>query len=90
MLLDRGSRALRLQQFDIRGHMHRLNAPQLANPLPFTPAQEVSCGARVCRPRVAVADVDGEVFEEAPLGPIPCLGNQRGKAWKRSFLRAIA
>jgi hypothetical protein len=79
-LLNGGSRALRLQQFDICGHMHRLNAPQLADPLPFAPAQEVSSGAAIRRPRVFVADVDGEVFEEAQRGPIPGTGDERGNA----------
>jgi len=53
--------------------MHRLNAPQLVNPLPFTPAQEGSRGPRIGRPRVAVADVDGEEFEEAQRAVVTCL-----------------
>ena len=31
-------RALAAQLFDVRGHMHRLNAPEHVNPLPFAPA----------------------------------------------------
>src|SRR5665213_2245003 len=85
MLLDRRSRPLALQQFDIRGHVHRLNAPQVANPLPFTPAQEGSSRPRICCPRVPVADVDGEEFEEAQRGPIPCPCYERGKHDARSF-----
>src|ERR1019366_8844324 len=68
MLLDRGSRPLTLQQFDICGHMHRLDASKFANPLPFAPAQEGTSGPRICGPRVFVADIDGEEFEEAPRG----------------------
>jgi hypothetical protein len=59
--------------------MHRLNAPELANPLPFTPAEEISGGAAISRPSVAVADIDDEVFEEAQRGPIPGPGDERGK-----------
>jgi len=33
-----GSRALRLQQFDICGHMHGLDMRECGNPLPLTPA----------------------------------------------------
>src|ERR1017187_8583927 len=76
MLLDRGSRALALQQFDIRGHMYRLDAPERVNPLPFAPVQEVSRGPRISGPRIPVADVDSEVFEEAQRGSIPCTGDE--------------
>src|ERR1035438_5465675 len=76
MLLDRGSRPLALQQFDIRGDMRRLDAPEFANPLPFAPAQEYSSGPRIGRPCVLVADIDGEEFEEAPRGPLPGPGDE--------------
>src|ERR1017187_338772 len=62
VLLDRGGRPLPLQLLDIRGHMHRLDAPEFTNPLPLAPAQESSSGPRIRRPRVAVADSDGEEF----------------------------
>jgi hypothetical protein len=88
MLLDRGSRPLALQQFDIRGHMHGLDVPQLANPLPFAPVEKVGSGPRVCRTRVLVTDIDGEVFEKAQNCPVPGSGNQRGLEAK--FLRATA
>jgi len=29
-----------MQLFDIRGDMHRLDAPELADPLPFAPAEK--------------------------------------------------
>src|ERR1039458_7609488 len=77
MLLDRGSRPLALQLLDVGRDVHRLDAPEFANPLPFAPAQEGRGRPRIRRPRVLVADVDGEEFEEAPRGPIPSLGNQR-------------
>jgi hypothetical protein len=48
----------------IRGHMHRLNPPERVNPRPFTPAEEVIRGPRISRPRVPVADVDGEELNE--------------------------
>ena len=50
--------------------MHRLNPPQLTNPLPFTPAREIPRRPRICRPRIPVTDVAGEEFEEALCGPI--------------------
>jgi hypothetical protein len=54
--------------------MHRLDAPEFANPLPFAPAQECTSSPRVCGARVFVADVDGEEFKETPCSPIPCPG----------------
>jgi hypothetical protein len=39
----------------------------------------VSRGASVCRPRIPVADVDGEEFEEAQRGPTPGPGGERRK-----------
>jgi len=96
MLLDRGSRALALQQFDVSGDVHRLHTPQLANPPPFAPAQKISRGPRVSRagrrvlsggdpqaPSVAVADGDGEEFEEAQGGGVPGFRDQGGNAQRR-------
>ena len=71
MLLDSGSRPLALQQFDICGHMHRLDPREFADPLSFGPVQEGASGPRIGRPRVFVADVDGEEFEEAPRDRLP-------------------
>jgi hypothetical protein len=71
MLLDCRSRTLALQQFDIGGHMHGLDASWFANPLPFAPGQESRRCSRIGRPRVFVTDIDGEEFEEAPRGPLP-------------------
>jgi hypothetical protein len=68
-----------LQQFDVRGHVHRLNAPEFTNPLPFAPAGEIGGGAAISRPRVPVADVDSEEFKEAQRGPLPCPGDERRK-----------
>ena len=79
MLLDGRGRPLSLQLLDIRGDMDRLDAPEFANPLPLAPAQESARRPRIGRPRVFVADVDGEEFEEAPHGSRPCPGNQRGQ-----------
>jgi hypothetical protein len=69
VLLNRGSRALALQLLDIGDHMQRLDAPQLANPLPFAPAQEGRRRPPVSGPRVAVADIDGEELDKAQRGP---------------------
>src|ERR1039457_159503 len=57
--------------------MYRLGTPELVNSLPFAPAQEIPGRPRVCGPRVPVADVDGEEFEEAPRGGLPCPSDQR-------------
>jgi hypothetical protein len=65
MSLNRGCGRLAPQQFDIRGHMHRLDAPEFANPLPFALPEESASGPCLRRPRVLVADIDGEEFEEA-------------------------
>ena len=62
MLLDRGGRTLALQQLDIGGDMHRLHAPERANPLPFALVEKIGRGPRISRPRVLVADIDCEVF----------------------------
>jgi hypothetical protein len=59
--------------------MHGLSAPQLADLLPFTPVEKAGGGTRVCRTRVVVADIEGEIFEEAHSCPVPGCGNQRGK-----------
>jgi len=40
--------------------MHRLNTPEFADPLLFTPAQESAGSVGVRRPCDAVADVDSE------------------------------
>jgi hypothetical protein len=48
--------------------MHRLHVLQRGNPLPFTPAHEHGGGASICRPRVFVANVDGEELDEAKRG----------------------
>ena len=78
MLLDRGSRPLTLQLLDVGRDVHRLDAPEFANPPPFAPAQEGRRRRpRIRRPRVLVADVDGEEFEEAPRGFFPGPGNER-------------
>src|ERR1017187_597444 len=79
MLLDRGSRPLTVQLLDIGRNMHRLHPPQFANSLPFAPAQEISGGPRIRRPRVFVTDVDGEEFEEAKRGTLPCPRDERRK-----------
>jgi len=69
-----------LQQLDVSGDMHRLqHAPERINPLPVAPVQKGGSGPRISGPRVPVADVDGEVFEEAQRGPIPGTGDERGK-----------
>jgi hypothetical protein len=68
--------------------MHWLNAPQLADPLPFTPVEDVSSGAAISRPRVLVADVDSEVFEKAQRGPISCPGDQRRNDDDSLFFRS--
>ena len=86
MLLDRGSRALRLQQLDVSGDMQRLqHAPERINPLPVAPVQKGGSGPRISGPRVPVADVDGEVFEDAQRGPIPGTGDERGEHRPRRF-----
>jgi len=56
--------------------MHRLNAAEFTNPFPFTPAKKLGGGARIGRPRVTVANVDIEEFEEAERGFLPCTGDQ--------------
>jgi hypothetical protein len=76
MLLDGRRGAFALQALDICGHMHGLDAPEFTSPLPFAPAQEGSG-----RPRVFVADVDGEEFEEAACGPFPSPSDQRWENW---------
>jgi hypothetical protein len=58
--------------------MHRLDAPELANPLPFAPAQEGTGSPRIRRPRVFVAAIDGEEFEEAPRGFVSGIGDEPG------------
>jgi len=68
-----------MQQLDIRGHMHRLHAPERVNPLPFTRVQKVGSGAAISRPRIPAADVDGELFNEAQCRPIPGPGDERGE-----------
>jgi hypothetical protein len=65
MLLDRWRRHFPEELLDIGGYMHRLNAGEFANSLSFTPAQKIRRSSRVRCPRVAVADVNGEEFEEA-------------------------
>ena len=77
MLLDRRSRPLALQQFDIGDNIHRLDAPEFTYPLPFTPAQESASGPRLGHPRVLVSDVNGEEFEEAERGLRPWPRDQR-------------
>ena len=78
-----------LQQLDVRGHMHRLNTPHLANPLPLTPAQKIGSGAAISSSRVPVADVDGEEFEGAQSRPIPCPGDERRKPQVRQARRRL-
>ena len=72
-----------LQQFDMSRDMYRLHAPQLANPRPFAPVQKVSRRSCISRPRVPVADVDGELFEEAQCGPVPGAHDDRRKRGHR-------
>jgi hypothetical protein len=54
----------------------RTHAPagraRVRHPLPLALTQEGSSGPGVCCPRVFVSDVDGEEFEEAKCGPVPC------------------
>jgi hypothetical protein len=77
MLLDRGSRTPTLQELDIGGDMHRLDAAEFANPLLLAPVKEVRSRAAISRERVFVADVDGEEFEEAPRSPAPAMSAGR-------------
>jgi hypothetical protein len=66
MLLDRGRGELALQLLDVGGDVHRLDLAQLGQPRPcFTPAEKHGGGAGISRPRVLVADVDGEEFGKA-------------------------
>ena len=53
-------------------NVHRLDAGEFGNSLPGAPAQEVADCSRVCCPRVPIADIHGEEFEEAERGRLPC------------------
>jgi uncharacterized protein (DUF433 family) len=77
MLLDRGNSALVLQQLDICGHMHRLNAPEFAKPLPFAPAHKLPGSPAYAARVFLLRMLNGEEFEEAPGGPFPCPGDER-------------
>jgi hypothetical protein len=47
MLLDRRRRPLRLQRLDIGGHVDGLHLAELADPLPYTPAQKSAGSSRI-------------------------------------------
>jgi hypothetical protein len=49
MLLYSGSRPLAPQKFDIRGHVHRLNAPERLNPCPHQLRKAVAARAYAAR-----------------------------------------
>ena len=72
MLLDRRRRHLAAQLLDIASNMHRLHVLQPTDPLPFAPVQKRGGSAAISNARVFVADVDGEEFNEAQRGPLPC------------------
>jgi len=67
--------------------MHPLHAPERVNPLSFAPAEEVRSGPRVSRPRIAITNVDGEVFDlTGPLygglsltGPLDPVDSRAGR-----------
>ena len=65
MLLDRGRRHFVGEVFNVGGDVDRPNAHERVNSLPFAPSQKQGGGMSVGRPRVLVANVDGEEFEEA-------------------------
>ena len=52
------------------GSIEALPAGLRRTAVPFAPAQEGSSGSSVCHPRVLVADIDGERFQEASRGPV--------------------
>ena len=50
--------------------MERLNADDRGHPPALAPGQEIDDGAGVGSPRVGIADVGGEEFQEADLSPL--------------------
>ena len=87
VLLDGGRRHFLGELLDIGGDMHRLHVLQPVNPLPFAPVQKRSGSAAISFARVFVADVDGEEFEEAQRGPLPCPVNQR---WQKKAIGLVS
>src|SRR5215831_13787640 len=55
--------------------MNRLDLIKPANLPGFVPLQKFDSRPIVGRARVRIADIDGEEFQEALLGPPPCTGN---------------
>jgi len=80
MLLDRWCRPFAAQLLDIGGDMHRLYLAQLMDAATLTPAEERASSAAVGGACIRIADVDGEEFEEANSGRLPCPSNQRRQA----------
>src|ERR1700683_1175818 len=64
ILLDRGGRPLALQLFDIAADMHRLDAAEFADPLPFAPAEKHGGRAPVGRPRGFFSGCGGGEIDE--------------------------
>ena len=90
MLLDRRRRHFPAELLDIGGDMDRLNVPELARPVLRAPLQKVACSARICRPRVPVADVDREEFQEALGGRPAGRGDQRRQCRPPAVFRILA
>lgn len=86
MLLYGRSRAPPLQQFDIGGDMHRLDAPEFVNPMPLALAQKISSSAAISHPRILVADIDYEECEEAQRGPLPGTSNDNWQDCRTVFV----
>jgi len=57
--------------------MNRLDFIEAADPPRLAPAEKFGGGARISRARIRIADIDGEEFQEAGLGPLPSSGNER-------------
>jgi hypothetical protein len=57
--------------------MNRLDLIEPTNLSGFAPLQKFDRRPMIGRARIRIANVDGEKFQEALLGPLPCPGNQR-------------
>jgi hypothetical protein len=77
MLLNGWCRHAPAKLLYISGDLDRLDLSEATNALPFAPVEKFSSGPSVGRSCVRVADIDGEEFQEAELGPLPCPGDQR-------------
>ena len=75
--LPLGLRALRKVEGIVREEMNRAGAFELLHPGVRTPGEELPAGAAVGAAGVAVADGDGEEFQEAALGLVAGGGDQR-------------